>query len=197
MADYSPVMIRCIRSYSNKSDDDIIRIAPIKNSNSVNNYEYRINYTYPTISVGSSVTNTLSTYGMTMNYSNMFPYLHNLLSMLKADGEPFLSIQFDIPGSPSIIVKAKDIESVRNVVIDQFYTISAVPGAWPSKTSEVAIPKKEEAKPVEEKKVVSTKKTEPSSKKHKFFDEDGNTITSDDYPYPYNYEYDYSFDNEY
>jgi hypothetical protein len=115
--------------------------------------------------------------------------------MLKADGEPFLSIQFDIPGSPSIIVKAKDIESVRNVVIDQFYTISAVPGAWPSKTSEVAIPKKEEAKPVEEKKVESTKKTEPSSKKHKFFDEDGNTITSDDYPY--NYEYDYSFDNEY
>ena len=186
MASYCPFSIRCLRSVTNKGDDDIIQITPIKNETSGNIYEFNIDYTFPSKTANSSELDRLTTFSMTMSYSNMFPYLHNLMNTLKADEEPFLSVQFDLPWSPSIIVRTKNIDTIRNSVIDQFYTIACFPGAWPVKKSNVVLEKKEEVK--------TSVAKQPSSKAHKFFDEDGHTIPDEERKIPYRY--DCSFDNE-
>jgi hypothetical protein len=83
------ICIRCVRNTSDSTTDDVIRIVPLGTDH------YSIKTTY-----GRSN----KTYTQTITYTNVFGYVHSLVTLLIHDDMPFKSVQLDFPNTPSVML---------------------------------------------------------------------------------------------
>jgi hypothetical protein len=65
-----------------------------------------------------------------ISQNEVMRYIEDLLILTQADDDPFLSIQFNLPCFPSVIIKVKDLTcyTVKRTIIDR---IESIIKAWP------------------------------------------------------------------
>ena len=96
--------IRCVRISDDSTKDDVIRIVPFGTDH------YHITTTYGL---------TKKVYTQTMSYTNVFAYIHSLITLLIHDDMPFKSVQLDFPNTPSVMLNIKstlDCQRIYNAV---------------------------------------------------------------------------------
>ena len=145
MTNYIIALIRCTRDSRGSNDDKITIMGDTDNTTM-----FRVKHKVP--SAASVSGNSFKTTHL-MNNEALHQYLHALFTLLRNDEEPFESIQFDITGIPTSIVKPYNLDYVTCAVMNYINTITEL-------GLEYTLPKYEY---VEKK----------SRKNHLFFDSEG------------------------
>lgn len=112
----SPLVIRCIRNFDNKDEDDVITIRPSSF------YKGKLSFNITHTTTATSLKKKENT--MSMNFNDTRNYIDMLFSVLSLDTEPFNGYQFDLPGIPPIIVDAKNLLTTRFYVMEYFHTLT-------------------------------------------------------------------------
>jgi hypothetical protein len=124
--------IICTRD-KNKQNDDAIIIVPFLNKGSTSEpLEYTVTHK---IGASHSPKGLLEKSVTIMNSTNLLSYIRNLLTVLYYDEDPFMSIQFDLPGFPQTLVSPRNLDLVEDAILDRYAQLAESPTSWPFQTS--------------------------------------------------------------
>jgi hypothetical protein len=134
MNTYVHCTIRCIRSVKDTNNDDLITIKPyiVCDSNTGAQLQYAVNHE---AGHESSPNGTVHKSLSSMSASTLYGYIDTLFDLLYYDEDPFDTIQVDIPGFPSILIRTSNLDLVRERVLCYLKDITASPNSWPLNTS--------------------------------------------------------------
>jgi hypothetical protein len=134
MNTYAYCTIRCIRSTKDTDNDDLITIKPyiVCDSSTGAQLRYAVNHE---AGHESSPNGTVHKSLSSMNASALHTYIDTLFDLLYYDEDPFDTIQVDIPGFPSILIRTSNLDLVRERVLCYLKDITASPNSWPLNTS--------------------------------------------------------------
>jgi hypothetical protein len=118
MTNYIIALIRCTRDSRGSNDDKITILGDTDNTTM-----FRVKHKVPSDASVSS--NGFKTTHL-MNNEALHLYLHSLFTLLRNDEEPFESIQLDITGIPTSIVKPYNLDYVTCAVINYINTITGL-----------------------------------------------------------------------
>ena len=134
MNTYAHFTIRCIRSVKDTANDDLITIKPfiVCDSNTGIQLQYAVNHEAGHESSPSgSMHKSLSS----MDANTLHHYIDTLFDLLYYDEDPFETIQVDIPGFPSILIRTSNLDLVRERVLCYLKDMAQSPNSWPLNTS--------------------------------------------------------------
>jgi hypothetical protein len=134
MNTYAYCTIRCIRSTKDTDNDDLITIKPyiVCDSSTGAQLQYAVNHE---AGHESSPNGTVHKSLNSMNASALHTYIDTLFDLLYYDEDPFDTIQVDIPGFPSILIRTSNLDLVRERILCYLKDITASPNSWPLNTS--------------------------------------------------------------
>jgi hypothetical protein len=151
---FSTLVVRCIKNDNKPETDDKIVIVPLNLEccGYSNDKLFSVKYT---TDVETSTKDKREVTSSVMSADALSTYVATLLELLYRDEAPFVGIQFDLPGIPSIRVSAKTLPKVRASLENYLYTLTVANyDAWPRIET-------------------SSKKV---TKSHLFFDEEGKSV---------------------
>ena len=185
---YSSLTIVCVRSVDKESGDDLITIRPYMSSAFEQMYSvtHRISKDHSPKEYQVKTTTEMTADGL-------LTYIDSLLDLLYYDEDPFEGIQFDIPNLPSIFVKPKNIDLVKDRVLTFMKALVNSTISWPMNShiyrpsvveSEVHVKKEKKNKHHKQHKqhpcysetvpVRDASQYSSPTREHLFFDEDNN-----------------------
>jgi len=133
---YQTISIHLIRKSNSQTNDDKIIITPsLSRSTEINETSMVYNVA---LSIPPDHSNSYLPYkaNMTLESSkSLQTYIRTLLHLLKADNEPYKSIQFDLPMIPSILVSQKDLSTLE---YDIYHYLDLLVNSWPTTPASVA-----------------------------------------------------------
>ena len=131
---YTHCTITCIRTKNEEYNDDVITIKPLLVSDS--GTEYHLQYVVShKVGRDYSVKDVRQKSVNSMDRDTLLSYIDTLFDSLYYDEDPFEVIQFDIPSFPSTLIRASNLDLVRERILSHFKLITQSAVSWALDTS--------------------------------------------------------------
>ena len=156
MRSYKTMYIRFIRDINNSNKDDKLTITPIYHKSPET---FEINFQYSSC---STLSNNDAIHKFNLKKDDILVYIRSIINLTSIDSEPFDSIQVDLPGFPTVLIKGVNSDKILSNLYDSISILLSTNESWPfeeSKSQSIPLPQ------------VNT---------HKYFDSDGDTIPNED-----------------